>query len=312
MNKSFYSKLKNLYLKTYDLFDFNSKIILAKNKNLNPKKDRCFIIATGASLLDFDLDLIENEFKIGFGFCFLHPQIKKGFLDSYVFLDNYTNNNENANFPKQIIQKNRDKAYSLYSHVLDLEIPNLFINYKNRKILKKKFGNKFDDSFNFKVNPNENEIEYTLLNKRFKTFPSTIITTIQIAIAMGFKEIYMLGAGYTYSPVNLYHFYDSFSESNKITINLFHKKAKEFIKKRKIIHGKDIGYMNHVSKFNRHHGLFFENRKCNDSHYIFHKKLKSYADNLGVSIFNVTPKNFSSHIYNELKSAELKKILNKR
>ena len=122
----------------------------------------------------------------------------------------------------------------------------------------------------------------------------------------------MLGAGYTYSPVNLYHFYDSFSESNKITINLFHKKAKEFIKKRKIIHGKDIGYMNHVSKFNRHHGLFFENRKCNESHYIFHKKLKSYADNLGVSIFNVTPKNFSSHIYNELKSAELKKILNKR
>ena len=26
--------LKNFYLKTYDLFDFNSKSILAKNKNL--------------------------------------------------------------------------------------------------------------------------------------------------------------------------------------------------------------------------------------------------------------------------------------
>ena len=64
MNESLYSKLKNIYLKTYDFFDFNSKSILAKNKNLKNKKDRCFIIATGASLLDFDLDLIENEFKI--------------------------------------------------------------------------------------------------------------------------------------------------------------------------------------------------------------------------------------------------------
>ncbi len=310
MNKSFYSKLKNFYLKTYDIFDFNSKSILAKNKNLKLKKDRCFLIATGASLLDFDLDLIENEFKIGFGFCFLHPQIKKGFLDSYVFLDNYFNNNENINFPQQIIKKDCDKAYSFYNYVLDLEIPNLFINYKNRKILKKIFGNKFDDSFYFKVNPNENEIEHTLLNKRFKTFPSTIVTTIQIAISMGFKEIYMLGSGYTYSPVNLYHFYDSFSESSDITINLFNKKAKEFIKKRKIISDKDIGYMNHVSKFNRHYGLFFENRKSNDSHYIFHKKVKEFADNLGVSIFNVTPKNFSSPIYTELKSFDIKKILN--
>lgn len=310
MNKSFYSKLKNLYFKTHDLFDFNSKSILAKNKNLKNKKDRCFIIATGASLLDFDLDLIENEFKIGFGFCFLHPQIKKGFLDSYVFLDNYLNNNENVNFPQQIIQKDYDKAFSLYSHVLDLEIPNLFINYKNRKILKKIFGNKFDNSFYFKVNSNENEIENTLLNKRFKTFPSTIITTIQIAISMGFKEIYMLGAGYTYNPVNLYHFYDSFSEPNDISINLFNKKAKGFIKKRKIVTSKDLGYMNHISKFNRHYGLFFENRKSNDSHYIFHKKLKSLADRLGVSIVNVSPKNFSSHIYDEIKSVDIKKILN--
>ena len=249
--------------------------------------------------------MIENEFKIGFGFCFLHPQIKKGFLDSYVFLDNYLNNNENVNFPQQIIQKDYDKASSLYSHVLDLEIPNLFINYKNRKILKKIFGNKFDNSFYFKVNSNENEIENTLLNKRFKTFPSTIITTIQIAISMGFKEIYMLGAGYTYNPVNLYHFYDSFSEPSDITINLFDKKANEFIKTRKINNDKNIGYMNHVSKFNRHYGLFFENRKSNDSHYIFHKKLKEFADNLGVSIYNIVPKNFSSPIYNELNQSEL-------
>ncbi len=310
MNKSFNLKLKNLYLKTYDLFDFNSKSILAKNNNLKPKKNRCFIIATGTSLLDFDLDLIENEFKIGFGFCFLHPKIKKGFLDSYVFLDNYYNNNKNINFPQQIIHKDYDKAYSLYKHILDLEIPNLFINYKNRKILKKLFGNKFDDSFYFKVNSNENEINHTLLNKRFKTFPSTIITTIQIAISLGFKEIYMLGAGYTYHPVNLYHFYDSFSEPSDITINLFNKKANEFIKERKIINDKDIGYMNYVSKFDRHYGLFFENRKSNDSHYFFHKKVKEFADNLGVSIFNVTPKNFSSHIYNEIKSVDIKKIVN--
>ena len=115
----------------------------------------------------------------------------------------------------------------------------------------------------------------------------------------------MLGAGYTYNPVNLYHFYDSFSEPSDITINLFDKKANEFIKTRKINNNKDVGYMNHVSKFNRHYGLFFENRKSNDSHYVFHKKLKEFADNLGVSIYNIVPKNFSSPIYNELNQSEL-------
>ena len=49
------------------------------------------------------------------------------------FLDNYLNNNENVNFPQQIIQKDYDKASSLYSHVLDLEIPKPLLIIKIEK-----------------------------------------------------------------------------------------------------------------------------------------------------------------------------------
>ena len=66
--------------------------------NIKSNGKKCFILATGASLIDFDLDLIKDEFKLGFGFCFLHPKINSGFLDAYVLLDNYHNNNFNYTF----------------------------------------------------------------------------------------------------------------------------------------------------------------------------------------------------------------------
>lgn len=310
MKKIIIQKLKNYYFSLIDFFDFESKSILNKNLNLKNSNKRCFIIATGASLIDFDLDLIRDEYKIGFGFCFLHPKIKKGYLDSYVLLDNYLNNNNNDNFPKKIIQKDKNKAYSLYSHVLDLEIPNLLINYSNRKILKKEFGNKFDNAFYFKINSSDQKINFSSLDKRILTFPSTIIITIQIAIEMGFKEIYLLGAGYTYSPANLYHFYDTFSlkeESNNK--KLFNDKAIEFISKRKRITGKDIGFSSSRFKFNKYFGLFYENRDINNKHYEYHKRLNILAKSKGVKIHNVIPEKFKSKIYSKISTKKLKKKL---
>lgn len=290
------------------MFDFKSRKII-KMPNIKSNGKKCFILATGASLIDFDLDLIKDEFKLGFGFCFLHPKINSGFLDAYVLLDNYHNNNFNANFPKDILIKGKDNAFSLYKKIIELEIPNLFINYNNYSVIKKEFGDVFNKSFFFKINSNLNKIEFNSGKKRFLTFPSTIITSIQIAVSLGFKDIYILGAGYTYKPVNLYHFYDTYSSTDFKDTKLFIKKSKNFINERKKISGKDIGFMSLVKKFDKYYALFYENRKDDDHHYIFHKKLDLIAKKNDVSITNVVPKNFDSKIYNKISSQKLKKIL---
>lgn len=305
---------KLFFLKIYDFFDFKGKKLLKKNKDLNntKKNKRCFVIATGTSLMDLDLSLLKNEFKIGFGFGFLHDQIKNDFYDLYILLDKYLNNNKNKSFPKSLNADNMDdQANKMYSFISNMNIPYLFINRANYYYVKKFFPKMLNKAYFFKCE-HSGKINGTKvdLTKRFNSYPSTMITSLQIALEMGFKEIYIIGAGYTYSPRNLYHFYDGFIENTSQNSKIVIDKANSFLeKRRKLNPNKKLNFEGLIKNNNNYHGLFSQNVEIYDSHYQAHRQIKSLAKSMDSKIINIVPEGFESKIYDSIKWSKLKSSL---
>lgn len=305
--------LKVLFNKIYDIFDFKGHKLLSKNKNIYDikKNERCFIIATGTSLVEADLKLLKNEFKIGLGFGFVHDDIDNDFYDAYVFLDKYLNINKNTNFPKNLNVKNmNDQAHKMYSSISNMKIPFLFINRDNYSHVKKFFPGMSNSAYFFKCNSSENINKKKVdLSKRFYTYPSTLITSIQIALKMGFKEIYLLGTGFTYSPRNLYHFYDGFIDKKSANREKSLLKANKFIQKRNNISKKNIKLVRLVKDKSNYYGLFSQFVSLDDSNYQANVQIKLLAESMGCEIFNVVPEGFQSKIYNKVKWSRLIKSL---
>jgi hypothetical protein len=306
--------LKVFLNKIYDFFDFKGQKLLNKNINVYDlkKNKRCFIIATGTSLMEVDLSLLKNEFKLGLGFGFLHDQIDKDFYDGYVLLDKFLNNNKNINFPKELNAKNMDdQANKMYSYISKMNIPFLFINRDNYSFVKNLFPDMLNSAYFFKCNSSEQiNITNTNLLKRFYTYPSTLITSIQIALKMGFKEIYLLGAGYTYVPRNLYHFYDGFIQKNSNDYENVLLKANEFLKERiKANPNKDLKLVRLFKNNSNYYSLFSRNVPDQDSHYQAHRQIKSLAKSMDSKIINIVPEGFKSKIYDSIKWSKLKSSL---
>ena len=305
--------LKNFIKVLFDLIDFKGKFLLKKNKklfNLNKNK-RCFVIAPGTSLMEADLSLLKNEFKIGFGFGFLHHQIHNNFYDLYVFLDSYLNNNKNKSFPKRLNAENMDdQAHIMYSYISKMDIPYLFINRNNYSYVKSSFPKMLNNAYFFKCSHGEINKDKIDLTKRFKTYPSTMIVSLQIALEMGFKEIYILGAGFTYTPRNLYHFYDGFIEDSSQDLDLIKSKASKFLNNKQNLNpNKKLNFKRLIKKNKKYYGLFTEHTSLDDPHYQAHAQIKSLAESYECDIFNVAPEGFDSQIYKKIKWENLKKML---
>lgn len=296
-----------------DLIDFRGKDLLLNNNklvNINKNK-RCFVIATGTSLMDVDLSLLKNEFKIGFGFGFLHHQIHNNFYDLYVLLDNYLNNNKNNNFPKSLNAENiDDQANKMYSYISKMDIPYLFINRNNYYYVKKLFPKMLNNAYFFKCSLGKISKDKIDLTKRFNTYPSTMVTSLQIALEMGFKEIYILGAGFTYIPRNLYHFYDGFIKDSSQDLDLVKSKASKFLDNRQNLNpNKKLNFKRLIKNNKKYYGLFTEHVSSDDPHYQAHAQIKLLAESYECDIFNVVPEGFDSKIYKKIKWSKLKSSL---
>ena len=305
--------IKNFIKVLIDLIDLKGKFLLKKNKklfNLNQNK-RCFVIATGTSLMEADLSLLKNEFKIGFGFGFLHHQIHSNFYDLYVLLDNFLNNNKNKSFPKSLNAENMDdQANIMYSYISKMDIPYLFINRNNYSYVKKFFPKMLNNAYFFKCSIGKINKDKIDLTKRFKTYPSTMIASLQIALEMGFKEIYILGAGFTYTPRNLYHFYDGFIEDSSQDLDLVKSKASKFLDNRQNLNpNKKLNLKRLIKNNKKYYGLFTEHVSLDDPHYQAHAQIKLLAESYECDIFNVVPEGFDSKIYKKIKWSDLEKKL---
>lgn len=159
---------------------------IKKYKNLH-KGERCFIVATGPSLKAEDLDLIKNEYS------FSMNSIMKSFGKTdwrptyYVVTDPVAYEackpliNEN-DFNQMFFRKGLEKS-NVNTDVLRFSVNSwkfIVISYLRR--INIKIGNK----------PSRK------IRKYFNDAPSVVFSIIQLAIYMGFSEIYLLGQDCNY------------------------------------------------------------------------------------------------------------------
>ena len=165
-----------------------------KNKHLG---ERCFIVATGPSLTMEDLELIKNEYSFGmnsipkifprttwrptyFGIqdCNVYEKMQSTIFDSYKSADNVFISDSIADkfpIPENFMQFPYDAVY----HDNYLEVDKYFA--------------KFSDDC------------YAIVYDGY----SITYSLIQIAVYMGFKEIYLLGADCSYKRGARNHVVDS-------------------------------------------------------------------------------------------------------
>lgn len=184
---------------------------------------RCFIIATGPSLTLADLELLNNEITFGmnsivkiFGQTQWRPTYY-GIQDRHVYeaLESY------------ILKEYKGKKNVFIADQLMnfFQIPSDFLPFPyngNYHIYSGKY-----EEYSAKFSSNAYEIVYDGY--------SITYSLIQIAVYMGFKEIYLLGCDCNYPKGEKNHFVDSgFKDknavSNPIRMRVGYKAAKEFAK----------------------------------------------------------------------------------
>lgn len=175
----------------YALFYFNIKKVIYKNLQLKGlhEGERCFILFGGTSLKDVDLSAIKNKTT----FCVNHFYKTEEFdvvnPNYYCATDSHIFSKENKeNYIKDIVEKTKGSAKCIFSQKaipLNIQDDHVYISYSKHK-------------------PTKNYIRSDLASIS-SNFGSISMFTINCAIYMGFKEIYLLG--YDFPPGNMPHFY---------------------------------------------------------------------------------------------------------
>lgn len=183
-----------------------NKNIIFKNKH---KSERCFILGTGPSINNQNISLLKNKNCIFLSQFYFHKDYKNINPKYHLF----SGVNLHSNIPK-------DKAIDWYKQV-DAEIPLstvLFMNFLDKKFVEKNNLLKKHKVYYFAFNQDLLDVfKLGIDASKFLYGASGIpILAIQIALFMGFKEIYLLGIDFN----GIDHFY----ESQKSIVDVYGKK----------------------------------------------------------------------------------------
>ena len=223
----------------------NNKDLLKKNQQLlniyNGK--RIFIFFTGTSIRDVNFSDFKNEHVMGVNFLALHHKFKDLDADFYCFTPNW-----DASWSKLMAWGLAEIYEGLNSKA------KLFLSASSHYWI-----NNFDYFGILDGNKKFKNNTYFISNKAFilnggsnvncnvpKSMHGVLSRSIGIAIDMGFKDIYLVGADYSKDPLRVGHFYGSTdfitsrSEEEVIINNQIMKFAKE--KNVKIINVIDEGF----------------------------------------------------------------------
>jgi len=189
-----------------------------RNKHLG---QRCFIVALGPSLALDDLEKLKGEISFSLNSCFKLFDKTQWRPNYYVFQDSV--------------------AYEMWKDQIDhLDVPCVFF-YNNLMIWN--FGR---DGIGFKSNEMyalalyikkicskyPTKIKFsTDIYKYIYTGGTTVISIIQIAVYMGFKEIYLLGADCDYTGPDLHHPAVEYDEDvlSKLDVSLLRNEGEKMI-----------------------------------------------------------------------------------
>lgn len=259
------------YFLPYGLIQFQNKIKLSQKKEFYNQKiielnrnaqlynkhegDRCFLIATGSSINNQNLKLLKNEILFSLSRFYYHKD--------YMFLKPKYQISSGYKMHK-IAESIAEAFFKEFSEKCISE--NIFFDYMDKEYVSK--NNKISSSertFYYSANLPfsyllDNKIDLT---KSICAYQNIFILSIQIAIYMGFKEIYLLGADhdwilkyysnesiYFYENNNLSKNEDSVNDSWKKHENIFPILESYYKKWQHYISLKNYAEANHIKIYN--------------------------------------------------------------
>jgi hypothetical protein len=320
--------VKPLFLTIFDVLDFHGVKIMKKNVELKGKYagQRCFLLGTGASIEHIDIKKLGNENTMGISQIIFNKDIMKVKLKMFFRSApiKYSTRKQGAlsgNDLINIFPQFKDPYYVdlhiKYSSENDREVHyykeldkilvndgNLFLNVidnnfvKHNNLFKKKrvyfirlLKNKLG-----KKNKNQNDFNYS---KRVPSHDNHLKNAIILLMHMGFKEIYLCGAGYTYRPRYQLHFYDNYIFPKSMGYAAAYKAADAVSEIHNLNFNTNITLNGLLKKNDNYIGIYttpFDNNKEDNEH----RLINSIAIENGVKIFNITPDGFESPIYEKI------------
>jgi hypothetical protein len=193
---------------------------------------RCFVICTGASIKELDLANLPSKGRVfGCNFLFKHHQFRPDQFTAYFDLDTERGMRHN---PDPMLLP--DHYFSQLDTVFRTSRTTLFFSAENHKFFRKNSLHQSERVHYIKAYKkleHVRELSVDLAGK-FTCSDGVVYAMIGSAIYMGFKEIYLAGCGYTYSPMQHGHFYENWVKTDSGTIDNRHRKLKAFAETRGI------------------------------------------------------------------------------
>jgi len=302
--------LRKLIRKIYHFVsDIKNSSLLHKNKILNKQYSGiCHIIATGVSINDYDVNEISAGFKVGIGFIQFNNSISSEFFDAYVDVEPITTYKRAYGNRGEIFYTSLDKKISKEGALV-------FLRTDAKKIVDKYrlFSEQNVYYLDTEIyDSNKNNHICCDITKRIPLVQGGISAAMLTSIYMGFNKIYLHGAGYTYNPMQIFHYYnEDFSMQNT-----FHHAGVapiEIINDVIMIAQCDsdstrIKLIEEVE--NRRSISFYDFKEINNfllprfvsykGNYDRHELLNQYANSMNVHIITVMIEGFTSEVYDSV------------
>jgi len=299
-----------------DIVDLKGRKRLKKNISINNlySGKRAFLLLTGASLQQVDIKKLKDEYTLGVSLIFLHEDIEKIGLSFYVSLGTdkilrpglpLWPTSCSGQAPRPLGPEGILEVYRELDTRLGNET-NLILHSDSYKLIKKHnvFQHKTVHYTKGKKRLHvPQNVPYEViadLTKRSISGGGSVFFSILILMYMGFKEIYLCGAGYTYEPTYQFHFYDSFVFPRSMGRDRAEIEARKAISKR----GSRAEYYGLFEKDNLYRCICVV-RRGYGYYRDKHRMVDEYARSQGVNIYNIVPDGFESPIYERMSWEEV-------
>jgi len=291
---------------------FNHRHLLKNNEKLKNKHlgKKAFLFGTGTSLLDVDLTKFNGEITIACNDIYKHPSFSSLDLKYYTVAMAYRHFHDSNNprftredHHKYFLQIDKEFRYRNTVHFFHATIQKYI---KKRILLSSKKCYYYD-----RKGPMLEKKELTVdLSKPDSFFDGGLENMIALAIFMGCKEIYLFGCGYTYQPVQIFHFYDCFTYQKGLTkkgvaskfeffkkFHNWHSERNEESWKKSITAEIELNNKSMLLDFMSYQ---IDKEGSNDDFYWKHRLIKKIADFNDARILNVVPNGYESPVYEKV------------
>lgn len=221
------NQLKKIARRLYKFHQYQHyRTLLHKNRELQDKYrgKRIFILGNGASLNDIDLSLLKDEYTISCNYIALHKDFSK--LDLCFFADPSSKRSIWATPTRGPVPTGTVKNGFRLLHDKTRPMKTQFVfNVTMKNFIEQ--NRLFSDHEVFYVMAGDGLIESkkveTDLTKPISTMDGALYFMINLALYMGFKDIYLCGCGYTYYPQQSGHFYEDWTKEDHVEADPRHE-----------------------------------------------------------------------------------------